>query len=78
MLLDADVFVECSDIKYLGEVFQSTSNALVGYYPRLHKKLDDNEFEFLGWGSVLWNRAYSILLTSAVMVDTKLYNVNAC
>ena len=36
LLLDADVFVACDDVVFTQSVWRSASDALVGYFPRLH------------------------------------------
>jgi hypothetical protein len=37
MMLDIDVRLTCSDLKFAFEVWGSARNAIVGYYPRIHR-----------------------------------------
>ena len=37
--LDADVFVSCDDVMFTQSVWRSASDALVGYFPRLHGRM---------------------------------------
>jgi hypothetical protein len=73
MLLDADVFVSCEDLAFTQTVWRSGSDAVVGYFPRLHRRI--LEWEVLEWHSVWWNKAYSIMLTSGAIIHKKYLKV---
>jgi hypothetical protein len=37
LYLDPDVFISCTDLSFTHSVWRSGSDALVGFFPRLHK-----------------------------------------
>lgn len=73
MFLDSDMFVSCQDLAFTQTVWRSGSDAVVGYFPRLHRRI--LEWEVLEWHSVWWNKAYSIMLTSGVIFHKKYLQV---
>lgn len=36
MLLDANIFVDCNDLEFTHNVWESSYDSLVGYFPRVH------------------------------------------
>ncbi len=62
MLLDADVLVDCDDIKFAQSVWRSGRETMVGFLPRIHMKwtYDDGrlpEYTYHGWSRVWWKSA---------------------
>ena len=77
MLLDADVLIDCEDLKFVQSVWRSGRETMVGVLPRIHMKwtYDDGrepEYTYHGWSRVWWNSAYSLMLSGAAVVHRDL------
>lgn len=77
MLLDADVLIDCEDLKFVQSVWRSGRETMVGVLPRIHMKWkyedgSPTEYTYHGWSRVWWNSAYSLMLSGAAMVHRDL------
>ena len=75
LFLDADVFISCDDVAFTQSVWRSASDALVGYFPRLHGRHlptdSERSWRLLGWSQMASQGAYSLMLSSGVMLHKK-------
>lgn len=74
-LLDSDVFVSCEELKFTVNVWLSSRDSVVGYYPRLiQRNINTNgiiSYRYLGWPYVWWNGIYSLMLPAAALMHRK-------
>ena len=73
MLLDADVLIDCDDLKFVQSVWRSGRETMVGVLPRIHMKWEykdgsPTKYTYHGWSRVWWNSAYSLMLSGAAMI----------
>jgi len=47
LICDDDMFVHHEDIAYAFQIWNHSRDSLVGFFPRAHKKMEDNEYEYL-------------------------------
>ncbi len=68
MLLDADVFLSCQDLKLAQSIWRSTYDSQVGVFPRLITSQDDH-LELQAPSSVAISGKYSVLLSAALLTS---------
>lgn len=71
--VDDDVIFPCSTLEFAFSVWQSASDSMVGFVPRMHwvKKNDAKHFTYGGWWSVWWMGSYSMVLSKAAFLHKK-------
>eukprot|EP00252_Welwitschia_mirabilis_P002863 TRINITY_DN12885_c0_g1_i2.p1 TRINITY_DN12885_c0_g1~~TRINITY_DN12885_c0_g1_i2.p1 ORF type:complete len:346 (+),score=39.60 TRINITY_DN12885_c0_g1_i2:354-1391(+) len=73
--VDDDVIFPCSTLEFAFTVWQSASDSMVGFVPRMHwvdtKRHDAPVYTYGGWWSVWWMGTYSMVLTKAAFLHKK-------
>ncbi|CAN6705194.1 unnamed protein product [Malus baccata var. baccata] len=72
--IDDDVIFLCSSVEFAFDVWQSASDTMVGFVPRMHwvdPKGDKNHYIYGGWWSVWWTGTYSMVLSKAAFFHKK-------
>ncbi|KAM1126206.1 hypothetical protein EV1_041087 [Malus domestica] len=72
--IDDDVIFPCSSVEFAFDVWQSASDTMVGFVPRMHwvdPKGDKNHYIYGGWWSVWWTGTYSMVLSKAAFFHKK-------
>ncbi|XP_068329156.1 glycosylinositol phosphorylceramide mannosyl transferase 1 [Pyrus communis] len=72
--IDDDVIFPCSSVEFAFDVWQSASDTMVGFVPRMHwvdPKGDENHYIYGGWWSVWWTGTYSMVLSKAAFFHKK-------
>ncbi|XP_009344563.1 glycosylinositol phosphorylceramide mannosyl transferase 1 [Pyrus x bretschneideri] len=72
--IDDDVIFPCSSVEFAFDVWQSASDTMVGFVPRMHRidpKGDKNHYIYGGWWSVWWTGTYSMVLSKAAFFHKK-------
>ncbi|XP_020517136.1 glycosyltransferase family 64 protein C4 isoform X2 [Amborella trichopoda] len=73
--VDDDVIVPCSTMEFAFSVWQSASNTMVGFVPRMHwldeEKDGSTYYKYGGWWSVWWMGTYSMVLSKAAFFHKK-------
>lgn len=67
MYFDSDVTVSCEDLTFTYSVWRSSYDSAVGYFPRFVENQSQKRI-FHGPSYVAWNKKYSLLLSSALMM----------
>lgn len=81
-MVDDDVRVDCKSLKHGFHAWQSSPNAMVGYYPRLsipsrrNKDHDDtNNLVYHSWPIVFWKQKMNFILTKASFLHRKYMDI---
>ncbi|CAN6481017.1 unnamed protein product [Victoria cruziana] len=73
--VDDDVIVPCKTLDFASTVWQSASNTMVGFVPRMHWLDEENAstayYKYGGWWSVWWMGTYSMVLSKAAFFHRK-------
>lgn len=73
--VDDDVIVPCSTLNFAFTVWQSASDTMVGFVPRMHWLAEEKGgmtyYKYGGWWSVWWMGTYSIILSKAAFFHRK-------
>ncbi|MBA0781529.1 hypothetical protein Gotri_002450 [Gossypium trilobum] len=72
--IDDDVIFPCTSVEFAFTVWQSASDTMVGYVPRMHwvdQKKGENKYKYGGWWSVWWTGTYSMVLSKAAFFHKK-------
>ncbi|CAI9091657.1 OLC1v1026732C2 [Oldenlandia corymbosa var. corymbosa] len=73
--IDDDVIFPCSTVELAFTIWQSASDTMVGFVPRMHwvskSKGNANEYTYGGWWSVWWMGTYSMVLSKAAFFHQK-------
>ncbi|KAK9913702.1 hypothetical protein M0R45_037512 [Rubus argutus] len=73
--IDDDVIFPCSSVEFAFDVWQSASNTMVGFVPRMHWVDPTNghrdHYIYGGWWSVWWTGTYSMVLSKAAFFHKK-------
>ncbi|WOK92898.1 glycosyltransferase family protein 64 [Canna indica] len=77
--VDDDVLVPCSTLEFSFSVWQTASDAMVGFVPRMHW-LDEEKngvirYNYGGWWSVWWTGTYSMVLSKASFFHRKYLDI---
>ncbi|ERM96545.1 hypothetical protein AMTR_s00001p00268440 [Amborella trichopoda] len=79
--VDDDVIVPCSTMEFAFSVWQSASNTMVGFVPRMHwldeEKDGSTYYKYGGWWSVWWMGTYSMVLSKAAFFHKKYLDLYA-
>ncbi|KAF7830977.1 Glycosyltransferase family 64 protein C4 [Senna tora] len=77
--IDDDVIFPCSSVEFAFDVWQSASDAMVGFVPRAHwedsLKGSGGKFKYGGWWSVWWTGTYSMVLSKAAFFHKKYFSL---
>ncbi|PRQ59378.1 putative hexosyltransferase [Rosa chinensis] len=73
--IDDDVIFPCSSVEFAFDVWQSASDTMVGFVPRMHWVDPTNghmdHYIYGGWWSVWWTGTYSMVLSKAAFFHKK-------
>ncbi|XP_050385865.1 glycosylinositol phosphorylceramide mannosyl transferase 1 [Argentina anserina] len=73
--IDDDVIFPCSSVEFAFDVWQSASDSMVGFVPRMHWVDPTNgrmdHYIYGGWWSVWWTGTYSMVLSKAAFFHKK-------
>ncbi|KAL5568520.1 hypothetical protein UlMin_025095 [Ulmus minor] len=73
--IDDDVIFPCSSVELAFNVWQSASDTMVGFVPRMHwvdqTKGNGDSYIYGGWWSVWWTGSYSMVLSKAAFFHKK-------
>ncbi|KAL6123596.1 hypothetical protein ACLB2K_076117 [Fragaria x ananassa] len=77
--IDDDVIFPCSSVEFAFDVWQSASDTMVGFVPRMHWVDSMNghmdHYIYGGWWSVWWTGTYSMVLSKAAFFHKKYLKV---
>ncbi|XP_023548928.1 glycosyltransferase family 64 protein C4 [Cucurbita pepo subsp. pepo] len=73
--VDDDVIFACSTLEFAFTVWQSASETMVGFVPRMHwidqAQEEVGKYIYGGWWSVWWTGTYSMVLSKAAFFHSK-------
>lgn len=73
--VDDDVIVPCPTLDFAFAVWQSASDTMVGFVPRMHLQAEEENgmphYRYGGWWSVWWMGTYSMVLSKAAFFHRK-------
>lgn len=78
--IDDDVLFPCTSVGFAFSVWQSASDTMVGFVPRIHwvdqlHKSSESRYAYGGWWSVWWMGTYSMVLSKAAFFHKKYLDI---